>query len=1237
MLKPIKTVKLKTVGLGMRFVRGIMEHAASVSSYDMSESELVFAMGAARERDDLMSVLELLDEVLGLIKRGFDRHTNALTLRIINNVGIMLRRGGFSRGYFNTLEIYNKIFAAVDGRIKNFNYSECRGEIHKQIALLRAEQTKQTPGGRRGGALAFSRTRALKTFKTVSEHGTLTVNTLNSGMLQIMARNPELLKMLKLDKTFMELSLKNIESIRRRTERNVSTERFFGALTAEQVGLLERFVVDENLFSELREKSSSSDLKYLLENSSEKSLSEFFGTLKQRIEEQSVLLSERSYFDSAEEMREFFAGARRSEIERLIKELEKDRLYSGEVRTLTEALRIYETETEKRKAADVKLAELYRIAEAALKRKISTESFSEERFISALGASRELKKFFADYAWENYRSDETVKRYAEYMKNTVFASEGKTSGLEQAALRAEIRMISESAAPDSHSANGESEISAAGEVRGDDAVYDNSGLSDNGAIDNESRTAALNPAFADRMTKESFADFLINSGELNLIFSESVKNSFLNASSDVAAAFAEYLVSTVREDSFAYYSEQVRALAEKTENILYCGGANIEEQSAETFSLIYSAWNECAPQISELYANFTQSRSSHDEILKLYSHLPKNNYKAVAEFLVAASQGDAYFISLSNDFLKQSDNILNKAGVLINGAKENSEYTFYDALSGMSENALSLLMPLAGIRGGENYFFDINSDLSGQPEKLFVQMHGQPNITGSNSGNEYDFESAQSGVSESAPDLILSAGNTNAESVNFAETAKYAEFTEQILNAAEKVTKTAESANLAETTKYTEFTDRILNAAEKITKTAESVNFAETAKYTEFTDRISNAAEKITKNAESVNFAETAKYAEFTERISNAVEKIIKTAESIRLTENSVSNPHSSETSYNSKIMELIREYSSAHGLTKEYERLFSETEYSIRNAYSAGEVGNLGHTPSSLPLLNEKPLKTETSFRSFSESAEKLELKHIIRKSVADSQITKDLYQRLVFAEKASELRAVLPGVTSRSERRVFKITQGENRLENKSIVTDKAFYNALAAFNGTADDITAVINDNILSDAAYPLLTPREYFFTWESGSVTRFNRAAADKTHIRTNIFSERHSAAALTLSERISEKLSEENQRTGNNTAVELFYTDEYFESNGGIGVTGTPVNYAIPAAAASGSSDEVSEKLGNIRGTIESINTEIAGIKQREEELSREFVTKSEHKVFERELKSSIERDIYLAGKRHGIY
>ncbi len=1141
MLKPIKTIRLKTVGLGMRFARRITERAAAVGSYELSESELVFAMGAARERDDLLSVLELLDDVLDLIRRGFDRHANALTLRIINNVGIILSRGGFSREYFSATEIFNKISAAVYGKTENFNISECRDEIHNQISLLRAEQEKQISGDRQKNAPRFARTRTLKLFKTVSERGILTVNTLNSGLLRIMTRNPELLKMIRSDKTFMQLSLTNIENVRRRAERAMTVQRFFDALTAEQIGLLERFVVNENLFSEIREKNGGDhDLKYLFENSSEKSLSEFFEILRQKTEERSGLLSERRYFDSAEEMKEFFVGAQRSEIERLIRELEKDRLYRSEARTLTDTLRLYDVEREKRRLADEKLAELYRIAEIALKHKIGEEGFSAERFIVALGTSSELKKIFADYAWENYRSDETVKRCDEYIKNTSSDSRDKLSDPWQSDFHTENRVIPESAAAPTAGA-----------------------------------------------TKESFADFLINSGELSLKFSESVKNSFLNLSADAAAAFAEYLVNAVREDSAAHYDERIRSVAEKMESILYYEDSGIEEKSRETFSLISDAWNESALQLSELYAGFTQSRVGSGEILKLYSYIPKTGYKAVSEFLEAAAQGDAYFISLSKDFLNQSHNVLNKIGESFEVTEENAEYTFYDALRDMPEDTLSLLLPLAGISGDASSESSANIKTGGVRENAIAAKPAQ----------------------SAEPSNTLIVDQTSA----FVISAAFAEYLSGTVRGDVSDHYNERTHTLAERIEEVLHGER----SDIRGKSAEALALI----YNEWNNnsaQLSGLYESFTKS-----FADREEILRLYSRIPQ--NDLAELSDILNSAANSETN-----------FFDLNSDFS------KQSEKLFERMSSlaNIKNGYFRNEKDLSGAQSEAIENSSELILavnNTRSQGTDENGNAKDGAFSERISDTINELRAEKELYQRLA----ARELRTIIENLTSissRSERRVYKIAQTENRLLKKSIVTDKAFYYALTAFSG---DVSENISNGYFSENVYPALvassSPREYFFTWENGSVTLFNRAAADKTHIRTNGFFEKRSTAVLTLSERISEKFSAENQHSDYNTAIELFYTDEYFDSSGGIGGTGAAVNYAVPAPAASSGSDEVSEKLGNIRGAIESINTEISEIKRHEEEISREFVTKSEQKAFERELKSSIERDIYLAGKRHGIY
>lgn len=1242
MLKPIKTVRLKTVGLGVRFARKITQRAAVLGSCDLSENELVFAMSAARERDDLMTVLELLDEVLDLIRRGFDRHTAPLSMRIINNIGIILSRGGFSKEYFTALQIYNKISSAVTGKgnTENFNYSECRTEIQNTLSVLRSEQS----GKNRGNVTAFDRAKTLNTFKKVSERETVTLNTLNSGVFKITARNPELLKMIKTDKIFTELSLKNIGNIRRRAERGLSVRRFLEVLTKDQAELLERFISeDRNLFPELRTAGIGKqyDLKYLLENSSGKSLSEFFGTIRKtleehhetlmrgRVSEKNVQKSE-SYFDSVEQMREFFSGAKKFEIERLIKELNKNSLYRKEADTLTEALRVYgvnEINSEKRRTAEEKSAELFRIAEAALKRKLREENFSGERFIAELESSHELKKIFADYAWENYRSEDTLKRFAEFTDDelTISAEDLFDTPNRTVVLRGNAPGSSENTVSSVDSVTGTRE-------KPEFPVSGNSVISGSGGRLTAGETA-----------KEKFADFFIRSGEINLKFSESVKNSFINASSDVAAAFAEYLVNTVREDSFNYFSEQVRSLAEKAENILYYGGSDLEKQSSETLSLISGSWNECAPQLTELYTGFTQPGGSKnyyfDEIMKLYSYLPKTNYTAVSEFFEAAAQGDAYFIELSKEILSKSAVIpgdLNNSGDPGDFSGEPNgdiEYTFYDALTeisgDISEDPLTLLFPLAGIDNGN---FSWNNTEKSSPDNTGGADH------------------AESGGFPLFIDNGYFSGNDTAENPSY-----YSAGRDILIN---RIT----DAFAASTTLFSEYLSGNFTGKESPNTAASTMLFSgylpgkESPDTAAEIDGINGASEKLGRIKKFSDRLETVLHDER----SNNREKSEKALELIH-------REWRENSGILSKLYAEFKQTQTAGSHSRTYSRNdpertvnILETEKKTETDSSAVTVGiGIGGFSERVKKLFERSLEAKTVFageNSQSESVFGREFEHIIKETVSETVKTAD--QRLIFAEKLSGLTPVLSGVYNRAEFPVYNINTGDhgnfdqagnNRATHKSIVTDKKFYNALKAFNGggfyagntaaDADPDTAnsIFSENFYLSYSAPVTGTGEYFFTWENESVTLFNRVSADKIHRITNGFLEKRSSAVLAFSERISEKISEENRRSEYNTAVELFYTDEYFESaSNGRTVSGTPMNYALSAAAPD-NPDDISEKLGNIREAIGSINAEITQLKQREEEQTREFVTKNEQKVFERELKSSIERDIYLAGKRHGIY
>ena len=1312
MFKPIRTVWLKTVGLSMRFVRKITGHAAIIGSYELSESELVFAMGAAREKNDLLSVLELLDKVLDLIRRGFDRHVNAITLRIINNVGIMLGNGGFSREYFNTAEIYNKISAAVYGENENFNISECRSEINKQLSVLRSEQMNQI----RGNTHKSFGAKALRFFKTVSDRETLTVNTLNPGLLRITARNPELVKMLKHDKAFMELSLKNIEHIHRRTERAVTTQRFLGSLTAEQIGLLERFVVNENLFSELRGSSIKKlDLKYLLANSSEKSIAEFFETLKeklgQKIEFQSTTQSEQSYFNSAEEMKEFFVAAQQGDIERLIKTIEADRLDSVEAKTLAEALRIYKERAKKSvkpKNPDNEseaLTEFFRNSETALnyiKQRINNENFSSERFISALGASGELKKIFAEYAWENYRSDETLSRYAEYIGSTAsdFVNKDKLSDSDQTVFHIDSSIITE--------------------------------------------------ADIDVTSMMSFAEFLINSGELVLKLSESVKNNFLSASPDIVSAFAEYLVNTVREDSLGYYSEQIRTIAEKAENILYYGDPNFEERSvgnySRVFSLISDAWNENALQLSELYTSFTQSQVGSEEILRLYSYLPKTNFKAVSEFFEAAAQGDKYFLDLSEELLDRSHSVSNNIGVFdIKEESADAYSTFYDVLCDMPENTLNLLLPLAGVNSGSvfggkdtsfapdnsrnNTFVDnfnndsladqtsaliaamifaeylsdtVRSDISDRynerthsfAERLWEILHGEPrNINNINEiirerrsaeaidliYNEWNFDHTQ--ISELYKSFTQSFSNREdilqlysgmsqsdltdvSNSVIVNNSALFSGLNDVFSKQAETFFEQIKDLKNITSTDFYNAKDRgsdnsgtpentselILSPADQVSALTAVMVFAEYLSDTvrsDISDRYNERTHSLAERLWEIIHGEPRNINNINESIRES-----RSAEAIDLIYNEWDYDHT-------QISELYKNFTQSFSNREDILRLYSRLPQSdltdVSNSVIVNSAANFfglnGVFSKQADTFFEqiKGLKNITSTDFYnaedrgSDNSEALENTSELIFSLADinnstfSEQMPDTTSNSNNVFAANELSRILADLTSlssvlnRSERRIYNITQAEN----KSIVTNKAVYSAFTALFG--NDASENITNSIFSEIFYPAapLTPREIFFTWESDNITLFNRMKADKIHTGISGFFEKRSSAVLTLSDRISEKFSSEYQSYSDRTATELFYTDEYFER--GSGVTGSQtVNYALPAADF-GSSDEVSEKIGNIREAIDNINTELVGIRQREAEISSEFVKKTEQIIFEKELKSSIERDIYLAGKRHGIY
>lgn len=1127
MLKPMKTVRLKTVGLGVRFARGITERAAVFGGYELSETELVFAMGAVRERDDLISALELLDKVLDLVRRGFDRRAHALSVRLINNIGIILSRGGFSRQYFETLKLFDRLSAVISSKTEEFSLSQYRSEIRTALASLRSEtlyRAQSASGTHTFGAFSKLNENPRKTF---SEREILTLNTLNSGIFRIISRNPELLKMLKTDKLFTELSLKNIEKLRRRTDRALAAERFLDSLTDRQLAFLENFISEHDLFSELRESASPEidlkyDLRYLVRNSSEKSLAEFFETLKQAADDavksrggadysetrEQSKQTEKAYFKSAREMWEFFASANTSEIKSFISLLSRDSSYHNETEVLNEALEMYQknrkmsgefagsdenlTET----AEFSRLFEIAKTAETALEHRLAEESFSAREFFRFAENSRELKRLFADYAWENYRSEAIMSRFADYLSLNSRGITNTADNSPEASRNSEnSRIIAGSQA---------SKISEISEV-------------------SESE-------------KSSFADFLINSNGLNLRFSENLKNSFINSSSDVAAAFAEYLVNAVREGELNDISPALLALAEKTEKALYYGGngdiiydiGNIESKSSEIRTLIREAWNKCGSELAELYSGFTRQGGVSGfvlrEIASFYSYIPKSNFTALSEFFEAAALGDEYFTELSERFktelaaARESD-IAAQSGV--------GEYTFLDALTELSDSELTLLYPLVGA-------VEIENSESPENAALFERV-----------------------------------------------TAEFGHFSEY----------------LSSVIRAREFTGSQITAADYSSEEFERLSSLSERLETVFSDELRNTREVRSSEALNLIYREWKQNPGLVSRLYSEFEReqALEYRESTRTAESSLS----------------LRE--------SDIQKLFERLE-------SAGSAHSYVHSS-----------RPERLVADYSES-----LKHSER--IADSSRT------ILLSLSAAMPRFPEPAGGSAST--VYNITTAENGiLSPKSIVINRKLHNAVKAFSAAFGDtenrygfyesprtfalIQSLGQSLELSNYA-SANSQNDRFFTWESENTAFFTREILAKAHSRTVRFPEGRSTAALAFSEMISEKSAVETRFSEYNKPAELFYTDEYFD-NSQSGTSGVSVNYALPSAADPyNGQDNVSEALQALNEKIDTIGGELTQIRQREEETSREFVTKSEQKIFERELKSSIERDIYLAGKRHGI-
>jgi phage-related tail protein len=66
-------------------------------------------------------------------------------------------------------------------------------------------------------------------------------------------------------------------------------------------------------------------------------------------------------------------------------------------------------------------------------------------------------------------------------------------------------------------------------------------------------------------------------------------------------------------------------------------------------------------------------------------------------------------------------------------------------------------------------------------------------------------------------------------------------------------------------------------------------------------------------------------------------------------------------------------------------------------------------------------------------------------------------------------------------------------------------------------------------------------------------------------------------------------------------------------------------------------EETTLQLETIRNRMEHLSGELEQLRKNQQQQNREFLRKSDAIAMEEQFTRTLERDIYLAGKRHGIY
>lgn len=1112
MLKPIKPKKYITGGAGLDFARRIIGRGAARGLYEPSYGELIFAVGAVGERGDIMSVLELLENVLDALKNGFRGHGGRLSLYVSGTLSLVrniLSVGGNSSEYRAAAAIYNEICGRLSGgsvtvksadnkssdmhnsdnfdRIDNFdNFDDLREKLHDTVRLVKNAEKKHSEYN-------TYREYTARELPAASALGASAVWT-----LRMAGRDPELLKTVKSNRSFLELALRCEEMRRRSTELRRGFSMLIANLNEQQSEFLGRFIRGRGLFSSVLTAQdggenaggrSAEELQYLAEHSTERELRGFFREFYRELRsldtrsfyksgKAASMLSEQ-VFSSEKDMRGFFETADLKSVERLCERLSEQS--RGEVNILREAEREYEKLAERSE-------ELVKQAFSVLERQMGEDNFS----------------------WENFREK---MRLSEHLK-----------------------------------------------------------------------------------------EYLPNE--------ESISDVLYGADNELVLSFAEFAVNRARELQSGTVREISLETAEKLERILYYGQSEISEKCAEIRKLL-STDRETA-ELLRLYAEFMGMNRAEGIIREIRaaaeSVKPENRLEAVRELLFAAGGESAEAQRLSekiSEFTAQFG-----SGSFLEILERSGGYSKLGAL--FAENSERFAERVSEWLSE----FD-GKELEKTLEQLRLQFENFENTQGRELLREFQIALEKTENSSRTEDFE-----------NFSEFERTANGFLSVLELCEnhggELSETfLKTAETLEKFRRSESADFRRQTASELLKTLSERSFSENSE--EHFSRLRAIPKELSEIASEEQFS--------SEKFSKLENEFYELAEktSLEYSENSTVRDNAVQSEINALLRELSELKNSAHESFELDSRRYFERISRILESIGRSDINVQSETNKSVSeyvsWLSE--LANTLSERSFSEKHESVRERFAreLFKAISDSAAVQSIGDTLnvlrltgggrdltvsprfeadFHAEEFSGLsESLVYGVSERSDFSALSNSSSFSRLSNSS-----NFSNSLRV---------------ILRERDIEKILPKMNFIALRRNSVERQTTRAARELLIRL-------AKTANSPSERIFRQTSEQTERT-DYSAAELFYTEEYFDSSRGA----VSVNYALPPKSVFDNPDEVTGRISGLKSKLDDVSRQLESVKNSEEEMTKRFMLKSERAVLEKEIKSSIEQDITLAGKRHGIF